>query len=112
MVPPVPRLTAADLAAEPPGRSTNVSPMGRALVLNASYEPLCVVTARRAIVLVLMNYLFLGIYSGLPPRYALSLVPWLGLCLASVLRRRVDAILVAAVTAISVGGFLVGLLLG
>lgn len=27
--------------------------MGRALVLNASYEPLCVVTARRAVVLVL-----------------------------------------------------------
>ena len=29
--------------------------MGRALVLNASYEPLCVVTARRAVVLVLME---------------------------------------------------------
>jgi 5-methylcytosine-specific restriction endonuclease McrA len=29
--------------------------MGRALVLNASYEPLCVVPARRAVVLVLME---------------------------------------------------------
>lgn len=29
--------------------------MGHALVLNASYEPLCVVTARRAVLLVLMH---------------------------------------------------------
>ena len=29
--------------------------MGRALVLNATYEPLCVVPARRAVVLVLAD---------------------------------------------------------
>ena len=51
LVPQLPGVAATTtVAREPPG---NVPAMSRALVLNATYEPLCVVPSRRAVVLVL-----------------------------------------------------------
>src|SRR3954470_16464890 len=52
--------TAGETDRADPARATcrarlSEAPMGHALVLNATYEPLCVVPARRALLLVLMR---------------------------------------------------------